>query len=366
MEPNPPVTDPPYLSSSYRLEGPGKDSQKYLYRRYGNPTREKLEESIADLEAGNHGFCYSSGTAAISSVLFASTDPGDRVVAADNLYAGTHSMLENFFSPRYGTDLRYVDPTDLDEIEDAVDDGTSLVFMESMSNPLLKIPEVWEVAKITREQDAVLAIDNTFVTPVNFKPLRYGADVAIESTSKYINGHTDVVGGSVVTDDGDLSEVLGFQQTTAFGNIQSPSDCYRTLCGMKTLRERMRKHQKNAGTVVETLEDHPGTESVLYPGDENHPQHRLASELFEGYSGIVSFELSDKDSCVRFLENLEVIIHATSLGGVESLAEHPGSLAGETEGESVPGTLVRISVGIENTDELTEDVEQALDKATDC
>ncbi|MFC3478997.1 trans-sulfuration enzyme family protein [Halobacterium litoreum] len=370
------VVSPIHLASTFAL--PGLDPEMsledvdpaegdFLYSRLNNPTRFALERRLAALEGGDHGFAFGSGTAAIATVAMASVEPGDHVVAFDDLYAGTRRMFETLFRDRLDVDVSFVDATDPDNVADAVRPETTLVWMETPTNPLIKLCDVAAIADIADDADARLGVDNTFLSPYFQNPLELGADVVAHSTTKYLNGHSDSVGGALVTDDDELAEELQFLQQVGLGNVLAPFDAYLVLRGTKTLASRMRDHEANALAIAEYLEDHDLVEAVHYPGLESHPQHELAREQTSGYGGILSFELAGEfDDAKRFLEALEEFALAVSVGGVESLVELPAGMThepipkAEREAHGITDTLVRMSVGIEHPEDLVEDLERGF------
>jgi cystathionine gamma-lyase len=370
------VTVPIHLSSTFAVEDidtdidlesldPAKD--EYVYSRLNNPTRHALEERLAALEGADHGLAFTSGTAAIVTAVLAVVEPGDHLVAFDDLYGGTNQMFQRLFEARLGVDVTFVDATDTATVEAAVSDETALVWMESPTNPLLKLCDIAAVADVAAEHDAVLGVDNTFVSPFFQRPLALGADLVVHSTTKYLNGHSDSVGGAVLSDDAALVEDLGFLQQVALGNVLSPFDAYQVLRGTKTLPARMRAHEANALQVARFLEDHPAVERVHYPGLESHPQHDLATRQMEGFGGVLSFDLAGGLDAVRaFVDGLEGIPLAVSLGGVESLVEHPASMThaplspAEREALGISDSLLRLSVGIETPEDILASIDQAL------
>jgi cystathionine gamma-lyase len=371
------VVTPIHLSSTFRIpglvEGVGLEdfdpaADEFLYSRLSNPTRHALERRLAALEDADHGFAFSSGTAAITTALFAVVQPGDHVVAFDDLYAGTRRLLDDLFSTRLGVDVSYVDATDPVAVADAVRPETAMLWMETPTNPLLKLCDIEAMAEIADAADAVLAVDNTFLSPMFQQPLALGADLVAHSTTKYINGHSDAVGGALVTNDDALAEQVGFLQQVALGNMLAPFDSYLVSRGMKTLPLRMERHETNALAVAEYLEAHDCVRAVHYPGLESHPQHDLACTQMDGFGGVLSFELvGGFEEAQAFLGALEEISLAVSLGGVESLVEHPAGMTHEPLGREareaigISDTLVRLSVGVETVADLVADLERGFD-----
>ncbi|WP_435361170.1 trans-sulfuration enzyme family protein [Haloarchaeobius sp. DFWS5] len=362
----------PGLDTSMSLEDIDPSNGEFVYSRLSNPTRHALEERLAALEGGEHAFAFSSGTAAIASVVMSVVRPGDHVVAFDDLYAGTRRMLEDLFESRMGVDVSFVDATDTDAVADAVRPETSLVWMETPTNPRMKMCDVAAIADIANEAEAVFGVDNTFMSPYFQNPLDLGADVVAHSTTKYLNGHSDSVGGAVVLNDAALADQLSFVQQIGLGDMLSPFDSYLLLRGIKTLPLRMREHEANATVIAEYLEGHDLVESVYYPGLKSHPQHDLAREQMHGYGGVLSFELTgDIDDAKAFLETLEEFTLAVSLGGVESLIELPAGMTheplpkAEREAIGITDTLIRVSVGIEHVEDLVADLDRGFDVLED-
>ncbi|AHG03615.1 cystathionine beta-lyase [Halobacterium sp. DL1] len=357
----------PELDTNLSLEDVDPAEGQFLYSRLNNPTRHALEQRLASLEGGEHGFAFSSGTSAIATAVMASVEPGDHVVAFDDLYAGTRRLLETLFRDRLGVDVSFVDATDPDNVADAVRPETTLLWMETPTNPLLKLCDVRAIADIAQDADARLGVDNTFLSPYFQTPLDLGADVVAHSTTKYLNGHSDSVGGALVTDDESFADDVAFLQQVGLGNVLSPFDAYLVLRGTKTLAPRMRDHEANALAIAEYLESHDAVSAVHYPGLESHPQHELAREQTAGYGGILSFELDgDFADAKRFLEALEEFALAVSVGGVESLAELPAGMThepipkAERDSQGITDSLIRISVGIEHVDDLVADLDRGF------
>ena len=357
----------PGIDEEFKLDEADPEAGEFLYGRLSNPTRHALEKRLAALEGGAHGLAFASGTAAISTLFFATLTPGDHVVAIDDLYAGTRRMLEDFFRDRLNVAVSFVDATDVDAVADAMRPETELVYMETPTNPLLHCCDLAAIAEIAHDGDALLGVDNTFASPALQNPLELGADVVAHSTTKYLNGHSDSIGGALVVDDGDLAEECYYLQRVLLGNAMPPFDAYLTLRGIKTLPMRMRQHQDNARQIAAYLDDHPLVETVHYPGLESHPQHELASEQMAGYGGMLSFELvGDMDDAAAFLEALSTFTLAVSLGGVESLVELPAGMThepipkAEREALGITDTLVRMSVGVEDVEDLLADLDRGF------
>ena len=357
----------PGVDTSMRLEDVDPDAGEFLYSRLSNPTRHALEQRLAGLEGGDHAFAFGSGTAAISTLFLSVLEPGDHVVAFDDLYAGTRRMLEVLFRDRLGIEVSFVDATDTANVTDALRPETRLVWMETPTNPTMKLCDVRAIADHL-DPDTVFGVDNTFASPYFQRPLDLGADVVAHSTTKYLNGHSDSVGGALVTNDDGLAESIRFLQQVGLGNQAAPFDSYMILRGTKTLPARMRTHEANATVIAEYLADHDLVTAVHYPGLESHPQHELAAEQMSGFGGMISFELAgEMADAVAFLEGLEQFTLAVSLGGVESLVELPAAMTHEPIpreerlASGVTDTLVRLSVGIEHVDDLVADLERGFE-----
>ena len=358
----------PELDTDLSLDDVDPADGQFLYSRLNNPTRHALEQRIAALEGGDHGFAFASGTSAIATAAMACVEPGDHVVAFDDLYAGTRRMFETLLRDRFDVDVSFVDATDPDNVADALRPETTLVWMETPTNPLLKLCDVEAIADLAHEAGAHLGVDNTFLSPYFQTPLELGADVVAHSTTKYLNGHSDSVGGALVTSDDAFAEEVAFLQQVGLGNVMAPFDAYLVLRGTKTLGPRMRDHEANALTIAEHLETRNEVETVHYPGLESHPQHELAKRQQSGFGGIFSFELAgDLEDAKRFLEALDEFSLAVSVGGVESLVELPAAMThepipkAEREAQGITDTLVRMSVGIEHVDDLVDDLERGFD-----
>ena len=371
------VVSPIHLSSTYalpgldtemRLEEIDPDAGEFVYSRLSNPTRHALESRLAALEGGEHAMAFSSGTAAIFTTVLAAVEPGEHIVAFDDLYAGTRRMLEDVFAARLGVEVAFVDATETAAVERAVSDETAFVWMETPTNPTLSLCDIEAIARIADDHDAIFGVDNTFASSYCQQPLALGADVVAHSTTKYLNGHSDSIGGAVVTSDDALAEELRFLQQVGVGDVLAPFDSYLVLRGLKTLPMRMRQHEANATAVAEHLESREEVTAVHYPGLESHPQHDLATRQMSGFGGIFSFELAgDLDDAKRFVEALEHFQLAVSVGGVESLIELPASMTHEPlSGEELDAlgigeTLIRVSVGVEAVDDLLADLDAAFE-----
>jgi cystathionine beta-lyase/cystathionine gamma-synthase len=359
------VMMPIYATSTYVQQSPGVH-KGFDYARTKNPTRMAFERCIADLEGGVTGFAFASGLASIATVLEC-FDSGAHVVASDDLYGGTRRLFERVKRRTMSIDVDYVDLSDVAKLEAALRPETRLIWIETPTNPLLKVVDLEQVAAIARRRGIVAAADNTFASPYVQRPIEHGFDLVVHSTTKYLNGHSDMVGGvAVVGDNKDLSERIGFLQN-ALGAIQGPFDSFLALRGLKTLALRMERHCASALKIAEWLQAHPKVARVFYPGLKSHPQHELARRQMKAFGGMISAELkTDLDGAKRFLERTQLFALAESLGGVESLIEHPalmthGSVPELVRAElGIGDALVRLSVGIEDADDLMADLDQAL------
>jgi cystathionine beta-lyase/cystathionine gamma-synthase len=357
------VMQPIVLSSTFAQKSPGQH-QGYEYSRSGNPTRKALEECIAALEGGRFGLGFASGLAATSS-LFHLLSPGDHVLCGDDVYGGTFRLLDKVMAP-FGIEASYAAMPDAAAVKAALRPNTKMIWMETPTNPLLKIFDIAATAEIARERRITLAVDNTFATPMLQRPLDLGATVVVHSSTKYLNGHSDIVGGVVVTSDEGIRERLAFLQN-ATGSVPSPFDCYMVLRGLKTLGVRMRAHVAAAELLAERLSRHARVDRVIYPGLASHPGRALAEKQMKGFGGMISFEVKGGlEPARRLLERLEIFACAESLGGVESLAEHPAimthaSIPPEKRAAlGISDSLVRLSVGLEDAEDLWADLQQAL------
>ena len=357
------VAVPVYQTSTYQQDGIGRP-RAFEYSRTGNPTRQALEEALASLEGGAHGLAFASGVAATTAVLQL-LGPGDHVVAGDDLYGGTYRLLEKVYRP-WGVEVDYADSASPAAFAAAIRPNTRLIWVETPTNPLLKLVDLAAVAKVAQRAGALLAVDNTFASPYFQRPLELGADLVVHSTTKYLGGHSDVVGGAVVSRRDDLHEKLQFYQNAA-GAIPGPWDSWLVLRGLKTLAVRMREHERNAQHLAKILEDHPAVERVFYPGLASHPQHELARRQMSGFGGMLSLELKGGFAAVeRFVARLKVFTLGESLGGVESLACYPPRMthaslpAEERQRRGIRDNLVRLSVGIEHVKDLEADLLGAL------
>jgi cystathionine beta-lyase/cystathionine gamma-synthase len=360
------VMPPVVMASTFAQPEPGKPL-KYDYSRSGNPTRSALEAALAALEGGARGFAFSSGCAAATTLMH-TLAPGDHVVSGDDVYGGTFRLFDKVMKP-FGIASSFVDLTDLAKFEAAIRPETRFVWFETPTNPTLKLADISAISAIAAKRGIRVVVDNTFASPVLQRPLALGATVVLHSTTKYINGHSDVVGGALITSDAELCERIPFFQN-AIGAVPSPMDCYLTMRGIKTLSVRMRAHVAGASELARRLAAHAGVRRVHYPGLTSHPQHELAARQMSGPGGMISVELnSDLNGSRRFLQALRVFALAESLGGVESLAEHPALMthasipAANRKALGISDALVRLSVGIEHVDDLWRDLEGGLKAA---
>lgn len=358
------VMVPIYATSTYAQASPG-DHQGYEYSRSHNPTRFAYERCVAELESGTHGYAFASGLAATSIVLEL-LDSGAHVICMDDVYGGTYRLFERVRRRSAGLEFSFVDLNDLDAVKAALQPNTKMIWCETPTNPLLKLVDIRRLAEFAKANGLLLAVDNTFSSPVLQRPLELGADIVMHSATKYLNGHSDIVGGMVVVKDAALAEQMTFLQN-AIGGVQGPFDSFLALRGLKTLHLRMKAHCENAQFIAEKLEAHPAVEKVAYPGLASHPQHALAKTQMYGFGGMVSVWLKGGfPEAKRFMERLELFTCAESLGGVESLANHPAVMTHASIPEDrrnalgVTGNLVRLSVGVEDAMDLWSDIQQAL------
>lgn len=360
------VMPPVYQTSTFVQSSPGQPVGDYEYSRAANPTRTALENALASIENGTKGLAFSSGLAATDCVL-RSFQAGDEVIAMDDLYGGTYRMFTRIYK-NSGIKFHFVDMNDLEKFKSLINENTKLVWVETPTNPLMKLADIEAIAKITKEHKLLFAVDNTFATPYLQKPLDLGADIVMHSATKYLGGHSDVIAGALVVKDEALAEQLHFQQF-ATGATLGPQDSFLVLRGIKTLHLRVQRHCENGAKVTEFLSSHPKVKTVFYAGLESHPFHEIAKkQMKNGFGGMVSFtfESGKKEDAVRFLEKLQVFTLAESLGGVESLANHPALMTHASIPEDkrkeigISDDLVRLSVGIEDIDDLIEDLKQAL------
>ena len=356
------VNTPVFQTSTYKQDGIGKH-RGYEYARTANPTREALERNVAALEKGKFGIAYSSGMAATDTILRL-FGPGDEIICTDNVYGGTYRLFELVLK-QYGYVFKFVDTSDLENVEAALSPKTRLVFLESPTNPMLRVTDIRAVADMAHARGATVCVDNTFMSPYLQQPLELGADIVVHSTTKFLNGHSDMVGGIVVLNDTEKAQKLRFLQN-AVGAVPGPMDCYLALRGTKTLAVRMKQHEENARELAKYLAKHPALESVNYPGLPDHPQHELAKKQARGFGALISFDTGSLENADKVLKATRVFTLAESLGGVESLISHPATM---THGSVPPAEklklgvtpgLVRISVGIEDVEDLEADLDRAL------
>ncbi|MFO7252558.1 MAG: cystathionine gamma-synthase [Actinomycetes bacterium] len=356
------VVPPIYATSTYKQDGVGGLRSGYEYSRTANPTRTALEECLAALEGGVRGLAFASGMAAEDTVLRALCRPGDHVIIPNDAYGGTYRLFHKVYT-RWGLTFDPVPLGDLDAVRAAITPATRLIWVETPTNPLLGVADIAALAQLAREAGARLVVDNTFASPYLQQPLSLGADIVVHSTTKYIGGHSDVVGGAIVTSDAELGELFAFHQN-AMGGVAGPFDAWLTLRGVKTLAVRMDRHCDNAERIVEMLCSHPKVTQVYYPGLPGHPGHEVAAKQMRRFGGMVSFRVAGgEEAAVRVCNRARLFTLGESLGGVESLIEHPGRMTHQSVAGSpleVPADLVRLSVGIESVDDLLADLTEAL------
>ncbi|MBX9938656.1 MAG: cystathionine gamma-synthase [Candidatus Obscuribacterales bacterium] len=359
------IITPIFQTSTYVQEGLNKH-KGYEYARTQNPTRTALEECLAALEGGKYALSFGSGLAAEGNIMNLLSS-GDHVICGDDVYGGTYRLFEKVWK-RYGLTFTFVDASDPAKIKAAIKPETKMIWVETPTNPLLRLCDLKAISTLAKEHKLITVVDNTFASPYLQNPLKLGADIVVHSVTKYLGGHSDVVGGAVITSCDKLYETLKFHQN-AVGAVPGPFDCWLVLRGLKTLAVRMEAHQKNAMAVARYLEKHPAVEKVMYPGLESHPQHQLAKEQMRGFGGMVSFVLKGGlESARQFLGTTKLFALAESLGGVESLVCHPVSMTHgsipkeERDARGVVDALVRLSVGIEDVDDLIKDLEAGLAK----
>ena len=356
------VITPIYQTSTYAQEELGKH-KGYEYGRTHNLTRSSLETNIATLEKGEYGIAFSSGLAA-TNALTSLLKSGDHVIVTSNVYGGTYRLFELIMKD-FGLEFSWVDTSDISNIKKAVKKNTKMIFVETPTNPMLILTDLEAVGKISKENNLISVVDNTFASPYFQNPLTFGIDIVLHSQTKYINGHSDVISGILITNNEKIHDRLRYIQNAA-GSVPSPFDCWLVLRSTKTLAVRMERHNSNAMKIAEHLEKASYVKKVFYPGLKSHPQHQLAKKQMSGFSGIISVDLGDMNLVKKFLKNVKVFTLAESLGGVESLVNHPASMThasvpkGEREKYGFTDTLVRLSVGIEDVEDLIEDIEQAV------
>ncbi len=356
------VMTPIYQTSTYVQDGLGRN-KGYEYARTRNPTREALERNVAALEGGRHGFAFSSGLAAVDATLKL-LSAGDHVVSGENVYGGTHRQMTHIWA-RLGLTFTFVDAAETERIASAVTPRTRMIYAETPTNPMMRLCDLQAAGEIAKRAGALFVVDNTFATPCFQRPLQFGADIVLHSTTKYLNGHSDMVGGLLVLTRDDLAERIAFVQNGS-GAVPGPFDCWLALRGTKTLALRMRQHDASGRRIAEWLTKHPMVERVYYPGLPSHPQHELACRQMKGFGGMISLELGNVDRAKRFVERTKIFVLAESLGGVESLVGHPASMTHASvppemrRAMGLTDSLVRLSVGIEDVDDLIGDLDQAL------
>ena len=354
------IVTPMTLSTTYVQESPGVH-KGYDYSRSGNPTRKAYEDCLANLESGKYGFAFASGCSALTTILHL-LKSGDHLVTVDDVYGGTFRLFEKVIK-NHGISTTFCDLTNPKKLLDVVKDNTRMIWIETPTNPQLKLVDIEQISKLKRK-DIIFGVDNTFASPYFQRPLELGADISYNSTSKYISGHNDVIGGSVVVKDSGLAEKIGFLQNS-IGAVPSVFDSYLCLRSLKTLAVRMKQHEQNALKVASFLESHPEVDRVIYPGLKSHKQHQLAKKQMHGFSGMISFFLK-KNNAKSFLKKLKLFSLAESLGSVISLVDHPATMTHSSmpvdvrEGLGVLDTLIRLSVGIEDSEDLLKDLDNAL------
>ncbi|MBF6611251.1 MAG: cystathionine gamma-synthase [Chryseobacterium sp.] len=359
------VNVPVFLTSTFAQRTPGELKAGYEYSRAANPTRQALEDALASIENGVTGLAFGSGLAAMDAVL-KFLNPGDEVIAVDDLYGGSYRIFTRLYE-KYDLKFIFVSFDDVSKIADVITDKTKLIWLETPTNPLMKLVDIKAVADLIKGKDILLAVDNTFASPYIQRPIDLGADIVMHSATKYLGGHSDVIAGALITKTKELGDALHFIQF-ASGGILGPHDSYLVLRGIKTLSLRMQRHSENGIEVAKYLEQHPAVEKVFYPGLPSHPQYELAKKQMKENGGMVSFTFKSgkKEDAVKLLENLKVFTLAESLGGVESLANHPAtmthaSIPAEKRAElGITDDLVRLSVGIEDMEDLISDLEKAF------
>ena len=360
------VMTPIYQTSTYVQEGLGRH-KGYEYARTQNPTREALERNVASLEGGTYGFAFGSGLAALDAVLKLLRS-GDHVVCGENVYGGTHRLMQRIYT-ELGLRFTFVDMRGVGSVERALTDATRMVYCETPTNPMMNLVDLSAVGDLTQARGLLYVVDNTFATPYFQRPLEYGADIVLHSTTKYLNGHSDMVGGILVTSRDDLAERLGFIQNAA-GGVPGPMDCWLALRGIKTLPLRMRQHDTNGRRIAEWLAGRREVTKLYYPGLPSHPQHELACRQMSGFGGMISLDLGDPARARHFVESTRVFVLAESLGGVESLIGHPASMTHASvppamrQEMGLTDSLVRLSCGIEDTEDLLADLDRAFEASS--
>ncbi len=356
------IMSPIYQTSTYVQDGLGRH-KGFEYARTRNPTRDALERNVASLEGATHGFAFSSGLAA-TDVLLKLLTAGDHVICGENVYGGTHRLMTHVFE-RLGLSFSFIDTRDPQRVADAIGDRTRMVYVETPTNPMMQLTDLAAVGAITKKHDLLFVVDNTFATPVFQQPIAFGADVVLHSTTKYLNGHSDMVGGMLVTTRDDLAEQVGFLQNAA-GAVPGPMDAWLALRGTKTLHLRMERHDASGRAIAAFLTEHAAVERVYYPGLPDHPQYELAKRQMRGFGGMISLDVGSLERARVVVERTKVFALAESLGGVESLIGHPATMTHASvpkdmrEAMGLTDGLVRLSVGVEDVGDLMADLEQAL------
>lgn len=360
------IMTPVFMASTFVQESPGVH-KGYDYSRAGNPTRKAYEDCLANLESGKFGFAFASGCAA-STTAFHLLKAGDHVIASDDMYGGSFRLMDKVIRHN-GVEFSYVDLTNVENFKRAIRPNTKMVWIETPTNPTMKLVDIRRTAEAARAKGVMSIVDNTFMSPFFQRPLELGADVVLHSTTKYIGGHSDIIGGALITNDPAIADRLAFL-SKSMGGICSPFDAYLSMRSLKTLALRMRQHEANAKQIAAFLEKHPKVAKVSYPGLPSHPQHALAKEQMHGFGGMMTFQIKGGlEAARKFLENVEVFALAESLGGVESLVEHPGIMthasvpAENRKALGIDDAMIRLSVGVEYIDDLIRDLTQALEKA---
>lgn len=359
------ISTPIYQTSSYVQEEPDVN-KGFAYTRTANPTRKVVEQAIAELEGGIAGFAFSSGLAATDCVLKL-LKQGDEIIAVNDVYGGTYRIVTTVYN-KFGVTSKFIDTTDLQNVLQAVSNKTRFIWLETPTNPTLKISDIEEIAKISKQVGALLIVDNTFLSPALQQPILLGADIVVHSGTKYLSGHGDVLSGFIVVKDPKIAEELKYLQNTS-GGVLSPFDSWLTLRGIQTLSLRMEKHSQNAQKIAEFLTTHPKVDKVYYPGLKNHPNHHIAAKQQKGFGGMVSFSLKDDtlEAAKDFLTRTKIFLLAENLGDVRSLGSHPATMTHKStplevrKETGIQDSLIRLSVGIENVDDLINDIKQALD-----
>ena len=356
------IMTPIYQTSTYVQDGLGQH-RGFEYARTRNPTRDALERNVAALEGATHGFAFSSGLAA-TDVVLKLLSSGDHVICGENVYGGTHRLMTHVFE-RLGLSVTFLDTREASRVADAVTPATRMVYVETPTNPMMQLTDLQAVGAITTERGLLFVVDNTFATPVFQQPIGFGADLVLHSTTKYLNGHSDMVGGMLLTSRDDLAERIGFLQNAA-GAVPGPMDCWLALRGTKTLHLRMERHDANGRRIAAYLADHPAVERVYYPGLPDHPQHDLARRQMRGFGGMISLDVGSLERARAVVERTRIFALAESLGGVESLIGHPASMTHASvpkdmrEAMGLTDGLVRLSVGVEDVEDLLADLDRAL------